>query len=171
MRLCLPFLALFLAAPALAQSAPDRDAVRTMLSGFEDAPSAEAWAALGPRTVSVLEALHDDVREEAWLRQRTLWAARFFPTTASRDFLERALSTDEGLALRTAIESLGAAFGEEVLSAITPFLAHADVAVREGAIRAISAVPATAARDALRSRMTLERDESLLALLRTALHR
>lgn len=156
---------------AAAQERPSRDTVRTMLSGFEDSPSAETWAALGPRTVDVLALLHDDPSEPSFIRNRALWAARYFPTDASRELLERALREDEGLALRVALMSLAAAFGEEEVAHITPFLAHDDVVVREGAIRALEVVHVPAATTALRARIALEPDASLVTLLRAVVAR
>lgn len=164
-------LAVGVAGPASAQSTPSRETVRELLSGIEDGPAAAEWDALGPGAVAVLAAIHDDGAELPFVRLRTLWAARFYPTPEARAFLGRALEREEGLALRTALESLAHAFGAAEVSRISPFLSHDDVVVREGAIRALDAIHVAAATEALRARMALEPDASLRALLRAAIAR
>lgn len=164
-------LASAVAMPAQAQDAPSRDAVRALLSGIEEAPSAAEWEALGPGAVAVLAALHDDPSEAPFVRLRTLWAARFFATDESHALLARALEREDGLALRTAIESLAHAFGAAEVSRIAPFLGHDDVVVRESAIRALDTIHVAAATSALRARMSVEPEASLRELLRVAVTR
>lgn len=147
--------------------APNRAEVRTLLSGFESSASASEWAAMGPSTVPVLVSLFDDTSELQPVRLRAVWAARFFATDASRAFLGRVMANraESGIVIRMAVESMASAFGESAVSEIAPFLAHADVAVREGAILALGRVGGGAARAALEARRGRERDEALAPLL------
>jgi HEAT repeat protein len=148
--------------PALAQ---DAAAVRAMLGGVEDAPSAAEWEALGPGAVAVLAQLFDDRREAPIVRTRAVWAARFYPTAESRDFLERVVRAEGGLVRRTAAESLAAAFGASAVPTLVPLLEDADPAVREGVIRALGRLGGDAAAAALRSHRAAERDADLRDLL------
>jgi|JI9StandDraft_2_1071091.scaffolds.fasta_scaffold215432_2 HEAT repeat protein len=160
---------LFLASSEAHAQAPSRATVREMLSGFEDAPGAEAWRALGEETVPVLVALFDDASEAQPVRLRAVWAARFYATEGSRAFLSRVMAnrSEGGIVVRTALESLAAAFGASAVPQLAPLLAHSDVAVREGAIRALGRVGGREARAALEARRGHERDEALVSLLST----
>lgn len=157
-----------LATGVSAQAAPRRDAVRALLSGFEEAPSAAEWEALGPGAVAVLTALHDDAAEAPFIRLRTVWAARFYRTAASRAFLERVL-LEEGLTRRAAVLALADAFGADSIPTVAPFLADPDVAVREGTITALRGIDDARSREALRARLAIEPDGSLQVMLRAAL--
>jgi len=159
-------LAVLAPCPALAQ---DAAAVRTMLSGVEDAPSAAEWEALGPGVIAVLVELHDERRELPIVRLRAVWAARFFPSAESRGFLERVVRTEGGLVRRTAAESLAAAFGASAVPSLAPLLSDADPAVREGVIRALGRLGGAAASAALRSHRAAEADADLRALVERTL--
>ena len=65
---------LAIAAPAAAD-APSVEHVRSLLSAFEGAPSAETWTAMGPETVAVLEQLYDDEGEQPFVRLRAIETA------------------------------------------------------------------------------------------------
>ena len=77
-------LAALLALPSLALAqttpTPSRDALVTMLSGFEDVPTLAQIRALGPGAVPMLIALHDDAQVIQPVRLRAVEAMAAFST-------------------------------------------------------------------------------------------
>ncbi|MAQ17130.1 MAG: hypothetical protein CMN30_20350 [Sandaracinus sp.] len=163
---------LAIAAPAAAD-APSVEHVRSLLSAFEGAPSAETWTAMGPETVAVLEQLYDDEGEQPFVRLRAIETAGHYATEECHAFLRRVASRQGELDLRVraAVRSLGKAFGAAAIEEIRPFLGHRATVVREGAALALGAIATPRARELLRTRLDRERDDAVRTTLRRALNR
>jgi HEAT repeat protein len=150
--------------PAEVAAQTSRDEVRSMLSGVETAATEREWRALGEGAVPVLVAIFDDGSELQPVRLRSVWAARFFSTAASRSFLQRlaADASQPGLVVRAAVQSLAAAFGRSAVPPIAAQLAHADAAVREACIVALGRIGGSEARAALEARRGRELEHATL---------
>ncbi len=159
--LCALLLTLLVPVAASAQ-APRRDVVEELLGGIESSATETEWRAMGEGTVPVLVAIFDDASEPQVVRFRAVWAARFFPTAASRSFLERVVrdASQPGMVVRSAAQSLAAAFDRSAVSTIAPLLTHADPAVREATIAALGRVGGSEARAALVARRGRETELS-----------
>jgi len=165
------FASLLLVSATAAADPPPVAQVRTMLSAFEGGPSPEAWEALGPETLVVLEQLYDDEGQQPFVRLRAVQAAGHYPTEASRAFLKR-VATQEGqndLLIRAALRTMARAFGHSALADIRPFLDHRATAVREGAVLALGALTTPRARALLEARLDVERNEAVKATLQRTL--
>jgi HEAT repeat protein len=131
---------------ALAQAAPGQTpsvaAVQAMLAGFEEGPGAEDWAALGPAAVPVLASIAADEAQPGFVRLRAIQAAGTFATPEARAMLRRALRSPQPLFVRAAALAMQRAFGASARAELAPLLDHADVAVREAAVRALGAIAA-----------------------------
>jgi HEAT repeat protein len=170
MRTFLLVLAL-LAAPSLAsaQSTPSRDALITMLSGFEDTPTLAQMRALGDGTVPMLVALYDDPQVIQPVRLRAVEAMGAFTTPAARMFLLRVIDEpgQSPIVVREAIEALGQSQGASAIPQIAPLLSSQARAIREGAIEALGAIGTDDARARLRRGLAGEPDEALRARIAT----
>lgn len=168
LRLVFP-IAVVLGLSVSSAAAQSRDEVRTMLSGIESAPSEAEWRALGEGTVPVLVALFDDTSELQPVRLRSVWAARFYPTAASRSFLERVAAdgAQPGLVVRAAVQSLAFAFGRSAVAPVAARIGHSDSAVREAVIVSLGRMGGPQARAALEARRG--RETELAELLTTTL--
>ncbi len=162
---------LLLASGTASADPPPVEQVRTMLSAFEGGPSAEAWQALGPETLAVLEQLYDDEGQPPFVRLRAVQAAGHFPSDASRAFLKRVASESgqNDLLVRAALRTLARAFGSRALADIEPFLTHRTATVREGAVLALGSIESRRARALLEARLDRERDATVKATLRRTL--
>ncbi|MGF1469214.1 MAG: HEAT repeat domain-containing protein [Sandaracinaceae bacterium] len=155
------------ARPAAAQEPLRTPEVRALLSGFEEAPDADAWARLGPSVIPALEAICRDPASLPFVRLRALAALGAFRTERSRRLLldvARNADSDE-LAVREALRALGRAFGPAAVPDVVPFLRHRSPVVREGAARALAAVGTVEARRALDARRAVETDPGVRAAL------
>ena len=154
---------------AASAQAPRREVIEELLGGFESSATEAEWRAMGESTVPVLVAIFDDASEPQPVRLRAVWAARFFATDASRRFLTRVASdpSQPGMVVRSAAQSLAAAFDRSSVPTIAPLLAHADPAVREATIAALGRVGGPEARAALLARRG--RETELSAALERAL--
>jgi hypothetical protein len=158
-----------LACPAAAQQAT-RPQVEHDLGGFEQGPddaAVRAWGADGP---AVLMAIGNDPAAAPHVRQRAVFALRYFgPRAAVRDYL-RALATVPGqglFLLRAALDALVLGCGD--LATASAFLADERVDVRDGAAWALARSGASAARAILTERLRVERDETVRRTLTDAL--
>ncbi|MBX3269563.1 MAG: HEAT repeat domain-containing protein [Sandaracinaceae bacterium] len=143
-----------------AQAAPSRERVRQMLSGIEHTPSDADWRRLGDGALPVLIELYQDTREPPYVRLRAVGATGAFPRAAVRTFLlavARAPGQND-LLVREAVVTLARAFGPAAIDDLAPFLAHDEVVVRDGAVRALGRIGTPAARAALRARQPHEPD-------------
>jgi HEAT repeat protein len=149
--------------------APRREVIEELLGGIESSATEAEWRAMGEATVPLLVAIFDDASEPQPVRLRAVWAARFFSTEASRRFLTRVASdaSQPGMVVRSAAQSLAAAFERSAVPVIAPLLAHADPAVREATIAALVRVGGSEARAALAARRG--RETELAAALERAL--
>jgi HEAT repeat protein len=163
-----------LATPAHAQTAPtaqlpDVRALIAMLGGFEEGPTPAEWRALGPAVVPLLARIADDRDQLGAIRIRAVHTAGHFATPASRALLRRAARAPEPMIAREGALALGRAFGADALRDVAPLLAHDDTAVREAAIRALSAIDTASARERLRARLPREADAVLRSMIDAAL--
>lgn len=164
-----PLSASTLLAPTASAQAPRREVVEELLAGIESSATEAEWRAMGEGTVPVLVAIFDDASEPQPLRLRAVWAARFFATSASRAFLDRVVSdaSQPGLVVRSAAQSLAAAFDRSAVPSLRALLTHADPAVREATIAALARVGGSEARAALVARRG--RETELAAALEQAI--
>jgi HEAT repeat protein len=162
-------LATLLALPsfALAQTTPSisRDALVTMLSGFEDVPTLAQIRALGPSTVPMLIALHDDTQVIQPVRLRAVQAMAAFTTPEARTFLLRVIHdpAESPVMVRRATAALAQSQGATAIPQITPLLTSQERAIREGAIEALGSIGTPAARQALVDHQAHETDAALRA--------
>lgn len=162
---------LLLVSTTAAADPPPVAQVRTMLSSFEGGPSADAWEALGPETLTVLEQLYDDEGQPPYVRLRAVQATGHFPSESTRTFLKR-VATQEGqndLLIRAAVRTMARAFGSSALADIRPFLTHRATAVREGAVLALGSLESSRARALLQARLDVERNTTVRAMLQRTL--
>lgn len=166
--LALLFVVVVMPEPASAQ-APRREVVEEFLGGIESSATEAEWRAMGEGTVPVLVSIFDDASEPQPVRLRAVWAARFFATEVSRRFLTRVASdpSQPGMVVRSAAQSLAAAFDRSAVATLGPLLTHADPAVREATIAALARVGGPEARAALVARRG--RETELAAALERAL--
>jgi len=165
MRALLLILVLALPAAASAQqSAPlTRDALVTMLSGFEDTPTLAQIRALGDGAVPMLIALHDDAQVIQPVRLRAVEAMGAFSTPEARTFLLRVIHDpqESPIVVREAIEALGQSQGAAAVPQISAMLSSHDRVVRESAIDALGTIDTAAARHRLAQHASHETDATL----------
>lgn len=163
----------FLADTAEAQADADsafEQRVRLMLSTIDMGPSAAEWQALGPNVISTFAEIYNDTSAPAFMRARTVYAARFFATEASRTFLRAVATTStQDLVISSAVNSLSHAFGAAALSDIRPLIGHSAPTVREAVVRALSAMESPVAHELLMSRVNVEQNAVVQAALTNAL--
>lgn len=142
-----------------------------MLSGIEDIPSAEDWRRLGERVLPVLLELYQDVNEPSFVRLRAVGATAAFPRPAVRTFLlgVARLQGQGDLFIREAVLALARGFGTRSVPDVASFLDHREATVREGAAMALGRIGGSAADDALRARLPMERDPLVRAAIQRAL--
>lgn len=165
--------ALLVAPGAVHATPPDVARVREMLSSYEQGPPEAAWRALGPDTLPVLIALYDSAQEPTYVRQRAVAAAAYYPSPATRLFLRAVLVApgQSDMFVRTAVDALARAFGADAWDEVRPYLAHASVTVRMGAVRASTRIDTPAVRTALRVRLRSEQDAEVRDAITAALAR
>lgn len=163
------FVGLIAAAPAAAQQGPTRDEVRALLTGFESVPDDAAWQRMGDGVLPHLVALYDDSSQPAYVRLRAVGAAGAFPVPATRTFLMAVTQAprQSDLMVREAVRALGRGFGRRAERELTSFLSHPSPLVREVAARALG--QAHAGGEALRGRLTTERNAEVRRALQSAL--
>lgn len=150
-------------AHAQAVQAPSREAMITLLSGFEDTPTLAQIRAMGEGTVPLLIALHDDPQVIQPVRLRAVEAMGAFSTPDARAFLLRVIG-DHGespIVVREAIEALGQSQGAAAVDDIAPLLGSSERAIREGAIEALGTIGTPAAIRALTAARAHETDTAL----------
>jgi HEAT repeat protein len=155
---------------ASAQStAPSRQALITMLSGFEDTPTLAQMRALGDGTVPMLVSLYDDPQVIQPVRLRAVEAMGAFSTPAARTFLLRVMREpgQSPIVVREAIEALAQSQGAAAIPDIAPLLSSQERPIREGAIEALGSIATPAARQALTAHLPSETDEALRARITT----
>ncbi len=165
---------LFLAAPGvLPARASDslHGRVVGMLSAIESFPEHEEWRRLGSEAVAVLIAIADDARQPTFRRARALIALGSFDDATAMNALEHVVSDDaSGAALRRhAMLGLGRAALDRALPHLARALDSDDVAMRQTAIKALSATTSPRARGLLRERLQHERRPLLIQQIGAAL--
>jgi HEAT repeat protein len=162
---------LLLVMPALASAqsqgtAPTREALITMLSGFESTPTIAQMRALGDGTVPMLIALYDDPQMIQPVRLRAVEAMGAYGTPEARAFLLRVIREPDQspIVVREAIEALAQSQGASAIPQITPLLASPERAIREGAIEALATL---GARQQLTQQLAREHDADLRARITT----
>jgi HEAT repeat protein len=162
----------FLALPAQASTTKPakvaRAVVEPRLRVYK--PDPVAWKALGPGTDEALIEVARDAKAELLLRARAVSTLVYFPTAASRKFIEatidgKASSDDPGdrLLVRKAAVVLGWLGGTAVPERLAPLLAAADPEVRLDAAVGLGLTRLTAAAEALKKRLDVEPVESVRA--------
>jgi HEAT repeat protein len=150
---------------AAARPAPaplvSRATVEARLRAYQPDPA--AWRALGPGVDELLIAIGGDGKMEVLVRSRALSTLAYFPTAASRKFLEatieaKASSSDPGdrLLVRRAAVALGWLGGLRVPARLAPLLDSQDPEVRLDAAIGLGLTRLPAAADSLRKRLDVE---------------
>ncbi len=170
MRNWLAFALLLL--PAVVAAAPSRPAVEKLLGGYEANATGEDLKRLGDGVDHVLCAIAMDPKVSRLRRNRALSALSVVPSVEGKQLLlfvlhdkARAVEGADELDLHSAIVSL-AAFGPEVSRDLLPFLAHDSSDIREATARSLAAAHAKDAINSLRMRLTVERDDAVLRVVR-----
>jgi len=151
-------------------SASVRARVEQALLVVEHDVPARFWTSLGAEGLAALIAIVDDPARPVGLRRRATYAARHYPTAASRTFLG-AVATSRGqdeLIARYAVLALGEAFGASALDELARCMSDPRAMVREGAVVALGRLSRE-----LRARVLLAaaRDREPEAFVRAAIER
>jgi HEAT repeat protein len=148
---------------------PTREALVTMLSGFEDTPTLAQMRALGDGAVPMLVALYDDPQVIQPVRLRAVEAMGAYTTPAARTFLLRVIREpgQSPIVVREAVEALAQSQGASAIPQIAPLLSSQERAIREGAIEALGSIDTTAARQRLTQHLPDEHDTDLRARIAT----
>ena len=127
---------------ALGQSAPSRQTVLNMLSGYEHLPSTQELEALGPEVPSLLIQIVQDAGVKKYHRLRALSLLQHYPDNPEvTTFLTNLLSENDlpsGFR-RATLLALGHTAKGKAIGTLTPYLSSADVHVREAAAQALMA--------------------------------
>jgi hypothetical protein len=170
MRNWLAFALLLL--PAVVAAAPSRPAVEKLLGGYEINTTADDLKRLGDGVDHVLCAIAIDPKVSRLRRNRALSALAAVPSVEGKQLLlfvlhDKARATEgaDELDLHSAIVAL-AAFGPEVSRELVPFLAHESSDIREASAKSLAVAHAKDAVSSLRMRLTVERDDTVLRVVR-----
>lgn len=146
------------ASPAFADDALRAHCLE-MLSAYEDPAGEAEWRALGTGAGAELLAIAKDSSLSHTKRANAVVALGWFPSDASRTYLNTLAGTDgESLFRRKAVYALGNGWGDAAVSDIARALAAPDGQLRAAAARSLGKVGTPAAKDALRARLTVESD-------------
>jgi HEAT repeat protein len=150
-----------LAAAKPAPSKMPRATIEPRLRNYKPDPA--AWRALGPGTDEALIEIAGDGKAEVLLRSRAVSTLSYFPTPATRKFLEgtvagKAASPDAGdrQLLGKAAVALGWLGGVHVPEQLAPLLDHLDPDVRLDAAIGLGLTRLPTAAEALRKRLDIE---------------
>ena len=127
---------------ALGQSAPSRQIVLNMLSGYEHIPSTQELEALGPEVPSVLMQIVQDTGVKKYRRLRALSLLQHYPDNPEvTTFLTSLLSKKDlpsGFR-RATLLTLGHTAKGKAIGTLTPYLSSTDIHLREAAAQALMA--------------------------------
>ncbi len=127
---------------ALGQSAPSRQIVLNMLSGYEHIPSTQELEALGPEVPSVLMQIVQDTGVKTYRRLRALSLLQHYPDNPEvTTFLTSLLSKKDlpSRFRRATLLTLGHTAKGKAIGTLTPYLSSTDIHVREAAAQALMA--------------------------------
>jgi len=148
---------------ALVHAEPSREAVESLLKGYERVFTEADMRALGPGTDLVLARIADDGKAHEILRVRAVSALAYAKTAAARGTLESILRRKadapagvDRLLLRKAAVALGWQNGPGVVARLRPLLSHDDEDVRIDAAIGLGLTRSPAAAVELRARFTDE---------------
>lgn len=158
---------LVFSAPAFAGAL--REPVLTALSGVEDVPTADNLRALGSGVEAELLEIAQDANVARTRRARAVQALGWFPSPASRSFLEQTLGVTDRLMARKAAYALANGWGNDAVPVLTIALGNDDVQLRDAAARALAIVGSSAADAALRERLSVETNETVQATIQSVL--
>jgi HEAT repeat protein len=140
---------------------PARGAVEAKLRAYKPDPG--PWRALGPGTDQALIEIAGDGKAELLLRARAVSTLSYFPTPATRKFLDSTIdgktsSSDPGdrLLLAKAAVALGWLGGTQVPERLAPLLESEDPDVRLDAAVGLGLTRLPSAADSLRKRLDVE---------------
>ena len=157
-----------------AAAAPPRGEVERLLAGYEVPARGDDWKRLGPGVDRVLVTIALDPQASPIRRNRALSALALFPSSEGRELL-RAVVRDhrgakEGMELVDLVAAVRAfgGFGESAATDLVPLLTHPHPDVRATAALALGRAGAVSATGSLQLRLTVERDEEVVAALRRA---
>lgn len=169
----LVLVSLALAGPPEPAAAALHTRVVELLSGMESSPDAADWAALGPAAEAELLAVAQDATALPTRRGNALVALGHFPTAAAFALLTHTLGDAAApeLLRRKACMGLAAGWGAAAVPALGAALAEPSVLLRQSAARALGTVDDPAAEAALRRRLAVESDASVLAVIGKAVAR
>lgn len=165
-HLLIPLLA---AGPARADEAL-RARVVDLLSGLESSPSAADWSALGLGAEAELLTLAADSTMLPTQRGNALLALGKFPTDRAHTLLVAMLVDDSASAMlrRKACSGLAQGWGAGAVPALSVALADDDVQLRQSAAAALAKVSDPTAQAALRARLAVESNTSVLRVIEQA---
>jgi hypothetical protein len=160
-----------------AQAAPTRAQLERVLGGIEHAPTADEVKALGPDAATALIAYAGDAKASRLRRSRAIFALKFAPSSAAREFLHQLLheraKAEEGVDALDLAAALGALqpYGQPELALVLPLLGHGAADVRHAAAVMLGELRAVEASSALSARLAVERDPGVRQGLYEALRR
>lgn len=140
-----------------------REAVEASLMDYESVPGKEELLALSSRVDAVLRDIVERPSPRALARVRAVAVLRYFPSAATvatlRRVIERSARATAGsavLELQAALSAYALTAGPSAVPLLRPFLAHANVDLRELAASALALTRSPAVRPLLERRLGVE---------------
>ena len=163
-------LALVLSPLSVSFAGPLRADLLEALGGYEDLPTAEQLQALGDGVEAELMAIADDKAVPSSRRSRAISALQYFPSPASRTFLDAHVdAADKGILRRKAVLALGAGFGAAAVPKLQSAFDDTDPLVRVAVAQALGMVGDASAKEALNGRLAKEDQDAVREAISKAL--
>lgn len=169
MTLPLALLGLGLLLSPSARAGELREPVLTLLSGVEDPPDAQSLQRLGAGVGDELLEIAQDGEVARTRRARAVHALGWFPSDASRSFLDQTLASSDRLLSRKAAFALATGWGDGAVPLLTQALSDEDTQLRIASAQALGLIGSDAARAALRGRLSAETNENVQSTIQSAL--
>jgi hypothetical protein len=157
----LPLVALAAAGKPASPPHVPRPSVEARLRSYKPDPA--AWRALGPGTDEALIEIAGDGKAELLLRTRAVSTLSYFPTPATRKYLEKTIDArtasqdpNDRLLVAKAAVALGWLGGVQVPARLAPLLDHPDPEVRLDAAVGLGLTRLPSAAEELRKRLDAE---------------
>jgi hypothetical protein len=125
---------------AFSQSAPSRQTVLNMLSGYEHIPSTQELEALGPEVPSILMQIVQDTGVKKYRRLRALSLLQHYPDNPEVTMFLTSLLEEKDLPSgfrRATLLTLGHTAKGKAIGILTPYLSSTDMHIREAAAQAL----------------------------------
>lgn len=166
-RFALVGLGLLLSLPAAAGDL--REPVMTLLSGMEDPPSADSLRALGDGVEAELLEICQDGEVSRSKRGRAVHALGWFPSDATRSYLDQMLGSGDRLMSRKAAYALATGWGDDAVPLLGRALGSDDVQLRIASAKALGNIGSASAREALQARLADETNATVQSTIQSAL--